>query len=119
MLMTPLEHPHAVSDLRAWWDSLLEHEKSFGYHPNVSKTHLILKEQFLKNAKQQFACTNVNITVQGKRYLGAAIGTRKYTEQYVSDKGRTWTMEVKQLADIATSQSHATYVAFVHGISCH
>ena len=34
----------SCSDLRAWWDSL-EHGKGFGYHPNASKTHLIVKEQ--------------------------------------------------------------------------
>ena len=73
----------SCSDLRAWWDSLLEHGKGFGYHPNASKTHLIVKEQCLENAKQQFAGTNVNITVEGKRHLGAAIGARKYTEQYI------------------------------------
>ena len=50
----------SCSDLRAWWDSLFEHGKGFGYHPNASKTHLIVKEQFLENAKQQFAGTNVN-----------------------------------------------------------
>ena len=76
-----------------------------------------MKEQFPENAKQQFAGTNVNITVRGKRHLGAVIGERKYTEQYVSDKVRTWTMQVKQLADIATSQPHAAYAAFVHGFS--
>ena len=107
----------SCNDLRAWWDSLLEHGKGFGYHPNASKTHLIVKEQCLENAKQQFAGTNVNITVEGKRHLGAAIGARKYTEQYVIDKVRTWTMEVNQLADIATSQPHAAYAAFVHGLS--
>ena len=106
----------SCSDLRAWWDSLLEHGKGFGYHPNTNETHFIVKEQFLENAKQQCAGTNVNITVQGKRHLGAAIGARKNTEQYVSDKLRTWTLEVNQLADIATSQPHAAYATFVHGL---
>ena len=41
----------SCSDLRAWWDSFLEHGKGSGYHPNA---HLIVKEQFLENAKQHF-----------------------------------------------------------------
>ena len=59
----------------------------------------------------------MNITVQGKRHLGAAIGARKNTEQYVSDKVRTWTLEVNQLTDISASQPHTAYAAFVHGLS--
>ena len=89
----------------------------FGYHPNASKTHLIVKEQFLDEARRLFEGTNVNITVHGKRHLGAAIGSREYTEQYVGDKVKVWTRELLQLAEIATSQPHAACAAFVHGLS--
>ena len=49
--------------------------------------------------------------------MGAGIGSREYTEQYVGDKVKTWTEEVLLMAEIATSQSHATNSAFVHGLS--
>ena len=81
-----------------------------------SKCHLIVKEQFLDEARRLFEGTNVNITVHGKRHLGAAIGSREYTEQYVGDKVKVWTQELLQLAEIATSQPHAAYAAFVHGL---
>ena len=29
------------SELRAWWDNLLEQGEGFGYHPNANKTHLV------------------------------------------------------------------------------
>ena len=105
------------SELRTWWDTLLAQGQSFGYHPNASKTHLIVKEQFLDEARRLFEGTNVNITVHGKRHLGAAIGSREYTEQYVGDKVKAWTQELLQLAEIATSQPHVAYAAFVHGLS--
>ena len=105
------------SELRTWWDTLLAQGQSFGYHPNASKTHLIVKEQFLDEARRLFEGTNVNITVHGKRHLGAAIGSREYTEQYVGDKVKAWTQELLQLAENATSQPHAAYAAFVHGLS--
>ena len=57
----------------------------------------------------RFENTNVNITVQRKRHLGAAIGSRKYTEKYIGDKVKTWTQEVLLLGEIATSQPHAPY----------
>lgn len=77
MPMMPLELLHAC----AWWDYLLEHRKGFGYHPNASKTYLVVKTQFLEKAKQLFTGTNVNITTQEKRHLGAVIGARDYIEQ--------------------------------------
>ena len=106
----------SCSELQAWWDYLLEHGKGFGYYPNASKTHLIVKAQFLEKAKQLFAGTNVNITTEGKRHLRAAIGSRAYTEHYVQKKVM-WTQEINQLANIATSQPHAAYAAFTHGLS--
>ena len=105
------------SELRTWWDTLLAQGGCFGYHPNASKTHLIVKEQFLDEARRQFQGTNVNITVHGKRHLGAAIGSREYTEQYVDDKVKVWTQQLLQLAEISTSQPHAAYAAFVHRLS--
>ncbi len=107
----------SCSQLRAWWDNLLEHGKGFGYHPNASKTHLVVKAHSLEKAKQVFAGTNVNITTQGKRHLGAAIGNRDFTKQYVQDKVAIWTQELHQLAEVATSQPHAAYTGFIHGLS--
>ena len=105
------------SELRAWWDSLLKQGQPFGYHPNANKTHLIVKEEFLDKAKRIFSGTKVNITVEGKRHLGAAIGSTGFTNEYVSDKVKTWTQEVLQLSEIDNSQPHAAYTAFVDGLS--
>ena len=105
------------SELRAWWDSLLKQGQCFGYQPNECKTHLIVKEEFLDKAKEVFSGTKVNITVQGKRHLGAVIGSTEFTNEYVSEKVKTWTQELLQLSEIAKSQPHAAYAAFVHGLS--
>ena len=107
----------SCSELRAWWDKLLQHGNGFGYHPNASKTHLVVKPQFLEKAQQLFEGTNVNITTQGKRHLGAAIGSRDFVEHYVRKKVKMWTQEIHSLAEIATSQPHAAYAGFVHGLS--
>ena len=49
--------------------------------------------------------------------MGAGIRSREYTEQYVGDKVKTCTDEVLLMAEIATSQTHATNSTFVHGLS--
>ena len=104
-------------ELRAWWGTLIAQGQGFGYHPNACKTHLIVKEQFFDKAKRLFEGTNVNITVQGRRHQGVAIGSREYTEHYVDEKVKNWNREVLQLVEIASTQPHAAYSAFVHGLS--
>lgn len=107
----------SCSELRIWWNNLLEHGKGFGYHPNASKTYLVVKDNQLEKAKKAFAGTNVNITTEGKRHLGAVIGSSEFKDLYVREKVKTWTGEVIQLAKIATTQPHAAYAGFTHGLS--
>ena len=55
--------------------------------------------------------------MSGKRHLGAALGSKTFTEEYVKDKVKTWTKEITKLAEVAISQPHAAYAAFAHGLS--
>ena len=50
-------------------------------------------------------------------HLGAALGSRTFTEEYVTNKVQGWTQEITRLAEIATTQPHAAYAAFTHGLS--
>lgn len=88
---------------------------AFGYYPNASKTHLVVKQEHESNAREQFSDINVQITIQGKRHLRAAIGSRTFTE-YVCNKGKTWMDEIKRLAKVATSKPQAAYAAFTHSL---
>ena len=63
-------------------------------------------------AKQLFAGTNVSICA-GKHCLGAAIGSKSFTEEYVRNKVYTWVEEVKC---IAATHLHSAYSAFTHGL---
>ena len=105
------------SNLKAWWNKLSSHGPAFGYHPNASKTYLVVKEKHMTTAQELFADTDVHITIQGKRHLGAAIGSRTFTEEYICSKVQTWSEEIKRLANVATTQPHAAYAAFTHGLS--
>ena len=62
-----------------------------------------------------FEGTDVTITVEGRRHLGAAIGTSTFNQNYIKQKVSTWIREVEYLSSIATSQPHAAYAAFTHG----
>ena len=61
--------------------------------------------------KEALKGTAINVTVQGQRHLGAAIGSREYVEEYVNDKVVKWICEITKLAEFAVTQPEASYAA--------
>ena len=106
-----------VSGLRQWWGSLCERGPQFGYVVNPVKTWFVVKPAHLATAKKLFAGTGVNISVEGRPYLGATIGTREFTHNYIGAKVSEWSSEVPLLAKITESQPQAAYCALTHGLS--
>ena len=105
-----------LAHLRDWWDRLVEHGPDYGYYPNASKTWIVVKEDKVDAAVAAFQGTKVNITIEGKRQLGAALGTRSFVEEYVHQKVAAWVQEIERLSSIAITQPHAAYAAFTHGL---
>ena len=98
--------------LRKWWDEIKESGTKYGYHVKPSKSYLILKDSSkLDEAKQLFETSPINITTDGKRHLGAAIGSEEFKDEYINNKVNEWCKQVKGLANIAKSQPHAAYAA--------
>ena len=85
-----------LSNLKPWWNSLSEIGPDYGYYLNALKTLLIVKEEHLENAKKVFQGTGVSITAEGRRHLGAAIGTQYFVESYVQRKVSGWVEEVER-----------------------
>ena len=106
----------SLSSLLQWWQHLSSIGPKFGYFPNALKTVLIVKPEYFIDAKSIFADTNIQITDQGQRHLGAALGSRTYAKEYVTQKVTHWVAEVIALADVATTRPHAAYCAFTHGM---
>ena len=103
-----------INNLREWWDELARLGPDF---PNPSKTWLVMKEHCHSNAVATFEGTNINVSSSGRPYLGAALGTAAYTNQFVAEKVAQWSDEMSLLAAIATTQPHVAYVAFTYGLS--
>ena len=103
--------------LRQWWDALVEHGPAFGYFANEEKTWLIVKEQHFKDAQQIFAGTGVNITIEGKRHLGGALGTPEFVTTYVNQQVGKWVEDINRLSTIARSQPQCAYAAFRRSLS--
>lgn len=61
-----------LTSIKEYWSQLTYIGRNYSYYSRTSKSYLIVKEDQLRNAT--FNNSNVNITVEGKRYLGAVAG---------------------------------------------
>lgn len=104
-----------IKSLYLWYKHLGIEGKKYGYLVNGVKSWLIVKSQALAEEAQKVFGKEVNITVDGKRHLGAVVGSKDYKDQYCNEKVSAWRREIETLSEIATSQPHAAYVAFTKG----
>ena len=58
---------------------------------------LIVRPEHLQNAQEVFANTNINITSEGKRHLGASLGSGPFLLTYKVDE---WVNEIWHLSVI-------------------
>ena len=76
--------------------------------PNAAKSWLVVKEEKLEEAHSIFRGTNASITSDGRKLLGAAIGTTRFVNSYVQQKVAKWTQEVDELSNIVITQVNLT-----------
>ena len=61
--------------LRIWWDCVVHCGPLLGYYPKATKSWLVVKVDKLTAAQEMFANTDINVTLEGRAYLGGFIGT--------------------------------------------
>ena len=84
-----------LKDLRNWWDEVIEAGSRYGYYVNETKSWIILKHgNKLPQAQTMFKETNINFTTEGKRHLGAALGSKNFRGEYASSKVNDWCAEL-------------------------
>ena len=106
----------SLTKIKKWWDMLSTLGPEFGYYPNDKKCWVTVKLDKEECAKEVFKETDIKITVEGKKHLGAAIGSQEYLDEYVSEKVSDWVSEVVQLAEFALTQPQACYAAYTFGL---
>ena len=77
---------------------------------------MVVKPELIEEAKQIFENTDVQISTNGQRHLGAAIGTREFIEAYATQKIANWVKEIENLTTLARTHPHAAYAALTHGV---
>ena len=106
----------SLKDVKKWWDELSESGPPMGYFPNAKKCWLIIKPEREQAAREVFRDTAINVTTEGHKHLGAALGSRSFLEEYDGERVDEWVNEVTKLADFAISQPQASYGAFTIGL---
>ena len=104
-----------LHSLKTWYDNLVEIGKRYGYHVNGSKCWLIVKSPDAKTEAEKVFQNKVKITYEGKRHLGAVIGSESYKNEYCNDIVNGWVKELSTLCEIAEVQPQAAYTVFTKG----
>ena len=61
---------------------------------------------------EAFQNTGINVTTEGRRHFGAALGSRDFLKNYVNNKVEQWVEEVIKLSEFADSQPQACFPAY-------
>ena len=106
-----------LREIHKWWMRLKEIGPAYGYFPNAPKCWIILKSPELRElAEELFGADGVNITTEGKRHIGAALGSEEFKEEFVKEKVQKWTADVHELSAIAKEEPQAALSAYNIGL---
>ena len=103
--------------LRRWWDLLVLHGPSFGYHPEALKFVLIVHPSFLGEATRLFGDVGIRV-VTGSRFLGGYIGNEEGKRSFLDEKVKVWTNSLLKLSEAAISQPQAAFAAVTKSLQC-
>ena len=58
----------------------------YGYYPKPSNSFLIVKQHYKEYAERILADSNMKITTEGARHLGAVLGDSSFKEEYLRNE---------------------------------
>ncbi len=87
--------------LRTWWNKVVHFGPLLGYYPKASKSWLVVKEDRMDAAREIFADTDINITSEGRAYLGGFVGSKESRENYAKELVKKWCEQLMMLSKIA------------------
>ena len=105
-----------LKTLRLLWDRVCSHGPPYGFYPKPEDSVLVVKPERFDDAVELFQGTDIQITCEGHSDLGGAIGSEAFVKAHATQRIVDWVNQIHRLADIARTQPHATYSAFVLGI---
>ena len=91
----------SLGDLRKWWDEISSLGPGYGYFPNGSKIHLIVKSEYAEHAKFLLTGLGIEVTTRGHRHLGTIVGSISFRDEYVRKSVDEWVSKLRYLSKIA------------------
>ena len=70
----------------------------------------------MQKAKPVFEDTNIKITTETQRHLGAVIGLKTFKQKYLQDKIDQWIKELLVLCKLSRCKPQAAYSGFIKGL---
>ena len=104
-----------IRNLKEWFTELSCNGKPYGYFVNGSKSWLICKSDEIASLAREVFGDTVNITTEGKRHLGAVLGSENYKDEFCKEKVEEWRKELEVLAEIAETQPQAAFSVYTKG----
>ena len=101
-----------MDGIRVWWGKITEIGPQYDFFANPAKTWLVVKEEYLEAVQNTFEGLGIQLTTQGRQYLGAPIGSKEFVELSVKKKVDAWVADVEKLASIA--KTHLRAAAYCH-----
>ena len=105
-----------LDSLFVWFQRLLQDGPAFGYHPQPSKTCLVVDERDLPEARRLFEPLGVNITCS-RHLLGGHVGSSEGRSAYVEEKVKEWVEHLAQLSAAAVRLPQDAYAAVTKSLS--
>ena len=93
-------------ELKVWWSTLSHYGPFLGYHVNAGKSWLIVKPEKAIEANSIFADSRINITCEGRKHLGAVIGSETFKNSFVDNLVDEWIQQIELLSKIASTEPH-------------
>ena len=104
-----------LEEIKIRWDTLITEGPKYGYNPKPSKSFLIVKQHYKEYAERIFAGSNIKITTEGARHLGAVLGDISFKEEYLRNEVQSWKDQLEILSKVAKIQPQAAYSAYMFG----
>jgi hypothetical protein len=101
--------------LRDAFHRLKECGPQYGYHPEPTKSILIVSQRNLEKATAFFAGSGFRVCT-GERYLGGFIGETQERDKWLKGKTDAWENSIQQLSDVAGAYPQSAYAGLQKSI---
>ena len=100
-------------EVRRWWDSIVNCGPKLRYIPKPSKSRLIAKPHVEIKVQEILKGTKINMTTEGRMYLGGYIGSKDRIDGYANDFVNCWCGQLEELSRIAKTEPQVANPVFV------